>query len=541
MAPSGHTCHTGACTCCWALLGLLARAETLFDNSSLLGAKDGVRIRTVSWNVAAVNNNPFEYWITHPNPKYKDLMDSMEKFIQNPGLEDVRVDEVFQPAMFQQLLAQLRKAGVASVEPVIEHWDTTLSKLGIVSGFLKNGEIGKKRLVSMPDRVSNTIQTPSGDFQFRPTVINCYPQSLGTAEEWWEKWLTFFFEAPVEMGGKSKTAFSMMQKIKKAKYPAITEKEEQMSIPLQMVYVAVFDAILIHLMNSKGGDIWQDLRRDICTSLNVRKSSNLLSILQTTYQDADVIFLQEAGNQLVEMLRGAYATTHWLALPGQYNTKRNQNSIILLSKALFSEPMEIEAVGSDAGLEAGDLLLLKTLAGGGDINYDQSMELALASFHGDTNGLLTEPALKVVLDALRVAKLQPLLFGLDANTYEAQSSSTAHVLKWENAYLAEKLLSSTGPVDPTRHTTFNARTYLQPQLNKAASSSELKLKGDKNPKDFILATRDHFLFGNWWRDNTGNGQYDDELVFPTLDFPSDHAAIASECFLLWGTQPKTEL
>ena len=40
--------------------------------------------------------------------------------------------------------------------------------------------------------------------------------------------------------------------------------------------------------------------------------------------------------------------------------------------------------------------------------------------------------------------------------------------------------------DPSNHTTFNARTFLQPQLQKAAKSTEKAGKGDKNPKDFIL-------------------------------------------------------
>ena len=35
----------------------------------------------LSWNVAAINNNPFEYWLTHPDADYKKLMDDVEKFI----------------------------------------------------------------------------------------------------------------------------------------------------------------------------------------------------------------------------------------------------------------------------------------------------------------------------------------------------------------------------------------------------------------------------------------------------------------------------
>ena len=48
--------------------------ETAADHEEV----EALRLRTVSWNVAAINNYPFEYWITHPNPSYKKLMERVE-------------------------------------------------------------------------------------------------------------------------------------------------------------------------------------------------------------------------------------------------------------------------------------------------------------------------------------------------------------------------------------------------------------------------------------------------------------------------------
>ena len=59
--------------------------------------------------------------------------------------------------------------------------------------------------------------------------------------------------------------------------------------------------------------------------------------------------------------------------------------------------------------------------------------------------------------------------------------------------------------DPKQHTTFNARTYLQTQLNKAAKKDELLTKGDKNPKDFILFNPTKFTSQDTTKDNTGTG------------------------------------
>merc|ERR1719401_419708 len=121
----------------------------------------------------------------------------------------------------------------------------------------------------------------------------------------------------------------------------------------------------------------------------------------------------------------------------------------------------------------------------------------------------------------------PLVFGLDANTYERESSSTAHVLEFERVYKSLGLESCWGVVDPSRYTTFNARTFLQPQLNKAAKSHELAEKGDRNPKDFLIFSK-HFRAVETWRDNTGDRRFEEGMVFPTLDFPSDHAVLSAD-------------
>ena len=79
------------------------------------------------------------------------------------------------------------------------------------------------------------------------------------------------------------------------------------------------------------------------------------------------------------------------------------------------------------------------------------------------------------------------------------------------------------------HTTRNARTFLQPQLNKAAARDEVDTKGDANPKDFVLFFRDQFYPRGTARDNTGErGVYVEGMVFPTPSFPSDHGVLSTE-------------
>lgn len=59
-------------------------------------------------------------------------------------------------------------------------------------------------------------------------------------------------------------------------------------------------------------------------------------------------------------------------------------------------------------------------------------------------------------------------------------------------------------------------------LVQAISLEEKDVKGDKNPKDFILFFDADFLVLNTIKDNTGSKQYIEGMVFPTLKFPSDH-------------------
>ena len=59
-------------------------------------------LRVATWNVAAVNNNPFEYWITHPDPEYDRLMEAVQQFIDAPGAADVRVGEIDQLVAVQR-------------------------------------------------------------------------------------------------------------------------------------------------------------------------------------------------------------------------------------------------------------------------------------------------------------------------------------------------------------------------------------------------------------------------------------------------------
>ena len=488
-------------------------------------------IKALTWNIAAINNNPFEYWITNEDPSYNNAMKLVSSFIETPGENDKRMSEIFSDLMYDELEDMMKRSGFneAHVASARRLWNDDYKNRKIVSEFIKDSKLGKKRLASMPDRVTNTIVTSSG-VTFRPTVINCYDGDLRTTAAWWDQWKKFMFveKISIKVGEVEKSVIpvSLLQPIKSSKYPAITKEEETISLPLQTICIALFDAILVHMMNTVSENAWQKLRSQICTKLNRRKNQRTIEILYNQYSDYDVQFLQEVGKSFNNAVMDTKLSSIYDVLtPSRMDSERDQNSFILLRKGLFVDIHEVTSdileelkrTAKDAPVMDGDLFAITAT------NSRTKSKYILASFHGDTNGLATVP---VVTATSSFASRKPdyrLLFGMDANTYSKPESDQQGVAAFADFYRAKNLNTCYGQhPSPTNFTTFHARTHLQPQLNKAISIENKDSKGDKNPKDFIMFFSTDFSVLSTKKDNTGKGIYIEGMVFPTLQFPSDH-------------------
>ena len=257
------------------------------------------RLSTLSWNIAAVNNNPFEYFLTHPDPQYEKLMADVEAFMEAPGARDVPVSEVFTDAMYGDLVTRMKARGW-EVSPVASVWKDDLAGRKIVGGFLKDKGLGAKRLMSMPDRFTNTIDLAGGGLVNRPTIISNYDGDMSTPDKWWTAWTAFMFEEalalPSKKGGGtvSKVPCELLGPISRAKYPALSEAEEAMSLPLQTLCLAVFDAILLHIVRTLSpGGAWLEIKRQIIAKLLLEKERRTIAILTQTYRATDVLLLQE--------------------------------------------------------------------------------------------------------------------------------------------------------------------------------------------------------------------------------------------------------
>ena len=471
-------------------------------------------------------------------------MVDIEKFIETPGDKDVQVTQVFTPDMFEAL--DKRLVDTAGWTSMRKYWEDDFSKRKIIENFMKDPTLGNKRLASMPDRITNTINTAQeGKSVFRPTVINMYEGDLSTQAKWWDAWQKFMFDTKVSIKDKDgsivdKIPYQMLLPITKTKYPEITAQEESDSLPLQTLCGAIFDAILVHMMNTVSQpDVWQPLKKVIVDSLNKQKIPHTLAILNDQYSTSDIITLQEVSSSFIDKARqGSLGKLFHIIAPESLDPVRDQNSVICLNKKTFptgkveelTEKVKIkvkEQYPPDAKLPIadGDILAITTKTVSG-------VPLVVASFHGDTNGLATKPVVTAVVQAMKAdSSLQDhqLIFGLDANTYEhAKPGKQQDVLEFADSYVELGLTSCWGDKpNPSNYTTYNARTFLQPQLNKACRQTEKRSNGDVNPKDFILFPKTAFGVVKTWKDNTGRKQYVEDMAFPTLNFPSDHGILAT--------------
>jgi len=275
------------------------------------------------------------------------------------------------------------------------------------------------------------------------------------------------------------------------------------------------------------------MKKTIVESLNKKKVPHTLDILNRQYGAYDVICLQEVSAAFVNScLESTLASTFHIVPPAVLDAKRDQNSVILLRKATFpsgslgeitSDVSASFPPGEKVPVANGDILAIVTK----DVS---GKDYVIASFHGDTNGLATIPVVTAMVKALSSGSLanHRLIFGLDANTYEKGDDTKQDVMEFGKAYVKLGLTSNFGDEpDRENYTTYNARTFLQPQLNKACKSAEKRECGDVNPKDFILFKKKDFTVVSTGKDNTGTGNYIENVPFPTLEWPSDHGLLSA--------------
>ena len=289
-----------------------------------------------------MNTNPFEYWVDFPNSSFSNLMTAVQNFVDNPN-SDVEIREIFTEQMFSDLCNEMSRCEIKEIGLIQKLWTDEYRGLRAIRGFLLDTKIGAKRLASMPDRITNTICLADGNILRRPSAISAYNEaSLSNVEVWWEEWKKFMFHTNIEIltmqqRAPAQPVCSLIEPLLGTKYPAISPEELAASIPLQILCLAVIDAIFIFILNNVQPGVWEPLKKDLSSIFITGKTSRICSVLAHSYLDRNVILLQEASAALFdELLRCPEIHNRFeLFRPEVIDYRRNQNSLILLGRAYF--------------------------------------------------------------------------------------------------------------------------------------------------------------------------------------------------------------
>ena len=66
---------------------------------------------------------------------------------------------------------------------------------------------------------------------------------------------------------KPELVCQLLGPILRSKYPAISADEQAVSVPLQLLCLAIFDAILIYILNTVAPATWEDVRQNLSAAL----------------------------------------------------------------------------------------------------------------------------------------------------------------------------------------------------------------------------------------------------------------------------------
>jgi hypothetical protein len=181
---------------------------------------------------------------------------------------------IFTPMMMAQLEYELRRAGVDGVSLSNRFYKSDLSQRWALSGFLKDNVLAEKRLTALADQHTNAIVAPDGRRTYRPSAVSCYRGNLSSPRAWWAAWRAFMF-TPLATGQhvgvrnaggqhnatKTIAPIGRLPQLRSRRYPAIRIREERASLPLQALALAVYDATVLHLLNSlNAAHEWNSVR-----------------------------------------------------------------------------------------------------------------------------------------------------------------------------------------------------------------------------------------------------------------------------------------
>lgn len=510
--------------------------QSLKQKQESKNEEDDNILKVMSWNVAGINNNPWEYYVNLDDDNYNALMHHIECFLTDTG-KQIKVQSVLDSidtnfmSKISNLLMTKCKLSHDKFSALMEEEKLSTHLSMNICDFLSNKWIGEQRLISWPDRLLNTIDDANGSYLYRPAVINYYQKRFESAAHWFQLWIAFMDDIGIDI----------LTQNEKNKYAAKYAGGSRTFLLLNIIFLAIFDGILVFMLfdiERQQGIDWQRIKQTLYKILNKDKMNRTAQIINNQYAEMDVLFLQEVRNNLMgndDALK-EFAHRFDIIYPQQMS-KNNQTSVICLRKDKFGQ--NVQKV-TDVSAVFYKELEKQTLIGEGDLICLVVADYILISFHADSGGMASADLMSAIHRVQQSKEYgdKKLVIGMDANTHSDNVSDNKKKYSVSAFDALLKRLSFCtcfyGQMpNNLKHTVNSARTYLQPQLNKAVKREDIT----KQNVDF-RAAKDYIVFadkqfdakkGCTVVDNQGNGKYEEKLeyVIPSQQFPSDHAIISA--------------
>jgi hypothetical protein len=512
-------------------------AADLAASLTLPGAAAAQDILVATFNTSTMNTNPLEFHcFGAPNDDmaepgslaalYKTVFDNGEAVLSPANATLLRA--VF-PGKHVTVLARLCKqvpAMAAQTDAAVALFFPVMF-LPFATGLMGDARIADARLISWPDRHVNALPVTAGAVNttlYRPTVVNGSDATFSCIDDWFGQWCAFMF-GPLPDGTRP---VDRLRPLRRARYAAVTPKEEAASLPLQLLYLAAFDAVMVHAaIVPVQRAAFFELKRALADKMVLHKNDRLAQILTEQYlPQAAAVGLQECSRAFVRKLRAALdCYWHLMVEPAAADSGSDQLSAILVSAKHFDDPVFVRVPEelTAAGVEPQDLCLVEAT------HRRTGRRVLLASYHAQTGGVRVPAVLRRVSD---VAEHDPAALSV-AIVIMADTNACVHAAKPAHLSLAglQQLVgqlnmtaawSPRGPED----TTFKARTIWQAQSHKAVRRDAVHMRADRESKDTVITNARVVRHARV--DNTGRGP---EAPYvhgprPTAQFPSDHGIVS---------------
>eukprot|EP00927_Polykrikos_kofoidii_P070956 TRINITY_DN6730_c2_g2_i2.p1 TRINITY_DN6730_c2_g2~~TRINITY_DN6730_c2_g2_i2.p1 ORF type:complete len:741 (-),score=82.69 TRINITY_DN6730_c2_g2_i2:141-2363(-) len=554
------------------------------------------RFDVVSWNLNIIDSNPFNSYSTGP-PGFEDVYDRLMQSVSdilNPHASsdsslasvvrvDVPVHTVFTDEMYEVLTSNLRKDvsfGAYSQDRLDSIWNQSLiGRLGVrhwsLKDFMLDHTLEEAGVVINANRATCELPTTTGSV-FRPSVIGASVQPLLDVRRWWKQWTHFMFEdkriiisfhplTPGHVDERITVAQSLSvvnvvdgsALAKDLQLPLHSGKNETESLnkAFQLLSLAVYDAILVHIMSSVSvyfnfSRRLESMRASLVKDRVLKRSNRALAILVDMYDDTEVFLLQRVRESFKwSALKSRLGNNYHIVLPRVRNRTQTRancfGSAIILSKVVFNinsitdftEDVlrQLESDGSKfVVVEPSEIMAIKVVA-------SDDAEYIFVSFSTSGRSMSVQKVLSAIgrVTSRTDLKSRPLIVGVDTGLRLA--STTRRIVEKGHTEMIEYVKTFDPPLQSGfgngfPMTSLHIHTFLQPRLSQAVpvqDSERLML----NFKEYPVAT-DHIFFdslcfsarGDMHRDNTGERHYNDSGLIQSASFPFEHALLRLTLF-----------